>query len=44
MALWRSFIAELATPLGNHLSLNKRLQFGALLLLKKRFHLAIDYC
>jgi hypothetical protein len=44
IAIWRSFIAEYATPFGNHLLLNKQWQFGAFLLLKKQCHLAITYC
>jgi hypothetical protein len=37
MAIWRSFIAEKAMPLGNHLLLKKRWQFGYVLLLNIRW-------
>jgi hypothetical protein len=37
MAIWRSFIAKLAMPFGNHLSLNKQWQFGYVLLLNVRW-------
>jgi hypothetical protein len=37
MAIWRSFIAKVAMPFGNHLLLNKRWQVGYVLLLNIRW-------